>query len=125
MATYLAYYRVAPSFNEENQARARGGGSGIDPKFRQMVVDLPNRLPSSCRILGSYAPVGGGAVLSEPGAPAVMIIETSDPRDLTFISQYYTGYLIFQWTPATSVGGNRQERESWAATTAAPAAARP
>ncbi len=121
MAIYLGYYRPTPTFIEENQARARREGPGPDPTFRQKVQELPDKLPAGCRILGSYAPVGGGGpVLAEPGLPAVQIVETDDPTHLGFISQYYAGYLMFQWTPATSVGGTRQERDRWAETIAAP-----
>ena len=123
MAIYLGYYRPAPSFMEETQARARGEGAGAgpDPAFRRLVQELPERLPAGCRILGSYAPVGGGGpVLAEPGLPAVQILESDDPTHLGVISQYYAGYLMFQWTPATSVGGTRQVRDRWAETIAAP-----
>jgi hypothetical protein len=125
MAVYLGYYRTTSSFTEENQARARSQGPIIDSKFRQMVVDLPDKLPAGCRIIGSYAPMGGGgAVLGDPGLPSVQIVDTGNPADLNFISQYYSGYLMFQWTPAISVGSNRQEREAALAATAAPAGVR-
>jgi hypothetical protein len=126
MAIYLGYYRATPQFIEENQARLRReGGNAGPPACRRMVQELPDKLPAGCRIVGSYAPVGGGgAVLGPVGLPSVQIVETSDPTHLDFISQYYNGYLIFQWTPATSVGGNRQERAAWAAATAVPAGAR-
>ena len=126
MAVYLGYYRVVPGFMQENQERIRREGpTGPDPKFVQMVRELPDKLPAGCRILGSYAPLGGASGdVSEPGPPSVMIVETDEPRDLASITQYYSGYLAFQWAPATAVGATRQEREAWAATAATPAAAR-
>src|SRR4051794_35420934 len=101
MAVYLGYYRVVRQFQEQTQAQARDAGVEMDAKFRQMILALPDRLPAGCTIVGSYTPIGGGAVLHEPGPPAVMIVETESTRDLVFISQYYTGYLQFEWTPAT------------------------
>lgn len=118
MAVYLGYYRAVPRFAEEAQARAREG-AGPDPSFRRMVTELLDKLPASCHLLGSYTPLGGaGAVLSDPGPPSVMIVETDNPADLGFISQYYAGYLMFQWLPAVRVGATHQERADWAATIA-------
>ena len=51
-----------------------------------------------------------------------MIIETSDTAHLGFISNYYAGYLQFQWFPATSVGANKNQREEWRQAAAAPPA---
>jgi hypothetical protein len=113
MAVYLGYYRVVRTYQEQNQARAREQGLGIDAKFRQLILGLPERLPAGCRIIDSYTPIGGGSVIREPGPPSVMIVETESTSDLAFISQYYTGYLAFEWTPANRVGGTRQERETW------------
>ena len=42
-----------------------------------------------------------------------MIVETESTSALGFISQYYAGYLAFEWTPANRVGGTREERETW------------
>lgn len=120
MATYIGYLRFAPSFAEQNRARRLAGDAAPDRKFRQMVTDLPDKLPAGSRIIGAYTPLGGAAVANEPGLPGVMIVESGDSAHLTFITEYYTGYLIFQWAPCTSVGANRQEREAWAATATPP-----
>ena len=114
MAVYLGYYRPTPTFAAETQARGRER-AGPDPTFRKMVQELPEKLPAGCRLLGSYAPLGGGgAVLSEPGPPAVMILETDSVSDLGFITQYYEGYLLFHWLPAVRIGASRDERLAWA-----------
>ncbi|HLZ68976.1 MAG TPA: hypothetical protein VKV26_03615 [Dehalococcoidia bacterium] len=117
MSVYLGYYRVTPGFAEANAARARSGEASIDPKFRQMVIDLPGKLPANCRIIGSYAPMG-------TDLPAVMIAETNNTDDLFFISQYYNGYLQYQWVPARAVGTTAAERERYLASVAAPAGVR-
>jgi hypothetical protein len=114
MTVYLGYYRTVPWFAEEAQARARDE-AGPDARFRRLVLELPEKLPAGCLLLGSYAPLGGGgAVLADPGPPSVLIVETEDARDLGFITQYYAGYLLFHWVPAIRVGATRDEREAWA-----------
>ncbi|MBK7723714.1 MAG: hypothetical protein IPI33_00215 [Dehalococcoidia bacterium] len=118
MSIYLGYYRPTATYREANETRARQGDTTLDPKFAQIVVDLPLKLPAGCSILGSFAPAGG----SPDNPPNVMIIETSDTAHLGFISNYYAGYLQFQWFPATSVGANKNQREEWRQAAAAPPA---
>jgi hypothetical protein len=113
MAVYLGYYRVARSYQDQMQERAREQRPGLDEKFRELILGLPEKVPAGCRIDGSYPPMGAGAVLRDPGPPSVMIVETESTSDLAFISRYYTGYLAFEWTPANHVGGTREERETW------------
>lgn len=110
MATYIGYYRTTDAFAQEIQQNSREG-KPIDQKFMQMVVDLPAKLPASCSVIGSYAPAAGPVLGAQP--PSIQIVETSDTRDLQFISQYYGGYLMFHWVPATVVGANKQQREAW------------
>lgn len=110
MSTFIGYYRTNDAFAQEIQQRQREG-QPIDARFIQMVVDLPGKLPASCKIIGSYSPAAGPVLGPQP--PSIQIVETNDPRDLQFISQYYGGYLQFHWVPATVVGANRQEREAW------------
>lgn len=124
MTVYLGYYRPVPDFDQETQDRARRGESGFDPSFLRMVQELSEKLPAGCRILGSYVPMGGGAVLSEPGAPAVMLVESETADDLAVITRHYSGYLTFLWTPATVIGATRSERDAWAEAAAGPAGAR-
>lgn len=114
MALYLGYYRAVPHFLQETQERARGQSPAPDPKFQRLVIDLLEKLPAGCKIIGSYVPMAG-AVLADHGPPSIMLVETDNLADLSFISQYYTGYLLFHWVPGTRVGVTRQEREAWAA----------
>jgi hypothetical protein len=122
MATYIGYYRVTEGFAEENGKRARSGDKAIDQKFGQMIIELPGKLPNGINIIGSYAPMAGPVLGNQP--PSVMIVDAAETSDLTFISQYYSGYLQFQWMPASVVGASRAQRESWRAQTAEPAAVR-
>jgi hypothetical protein len=111
MPVFIGYYRPVPSFLEETQARSRAEGFSPDPKMQRLVRELPEKLPAGCRILAAFSPMAA-AVLAEPQPPGVLVVETDATRDLTFISQYYNGYLMFQWTPATNVGTTRAEREA-------------
>lgn len=114
MATYIGYYRTTDGFNLENQERSRAEGpTGPPAKFMQLVVDLPGRLPAGATIVGSWGPAVNGPVFAGGAPPNVMIVEADDPGSLGFISNYYAGYLIFQWMPATAVGGDPQRRAAW------------
>jgi hypothetical protein len=79
--------------------------------MQRLVRELPEQLPSSCRILAAFSPMAA-AVLAEPQPPGVLVVETDATADLAFIAQYYNGYLMFQWAPATNVGATRAEREA-------------
>jgi hypothetical protein len=126
MALYLGYYRAVPAYIEDVNAWERGGRSGANPTtaMTRKVERLVENLPVGCTIIGSYGPAAAGAVLGGQSMPGVQIVETTNPADLRAIALYYRGFLEFQWTPAISVGSNRQERASWAAGVAEPAAAR-
>ncbi len=119
MSIYLGFYRTTDGFRTESEVRARGGDTSIDPRFLQLVVDLPLRLPAGCSIVGSYGSLGA----SPQGLPNVMIVETDTLDHLTFITNYYTGFLNFQWTPASSVGSTKDQREQWRQSLQAPTAA--
>ena len=123
MSTYIGYYRATDGFAEENMERARREGSGLDDKFARMVVELPGKLPNGLSIIGSYSPMANGPVLGSQ-LPAVMIVDAETTSDLTFITNYYSGYLQFQWQPATVVGASRAQREAWQAKAAQPSRAR-
>lgn len=109
MATYIGYYRPNQRFVDERNAAAREVGAAMDPKFSQMVADLPLKLPSTAHIIGSFAPIGGAT----PASPAVFVVEASDVSGLQFISNYYQGYLEFDWHPGVSIGVDKNEREQW------------
>ncbi len=112
MATYLGFYRAVPTFLEETWARARTGDRAPDAAFRRLVTGLLEQLPRGCTLLGSYAAIGG-AGQGTTGPPSVLIIETSDTAALSFISQYYSGYLQIEWVPAQAVGMTGAERAAY------------
>lgn len=109
VATYIGYYRPNQRFVDVSNETARAGGTTPDPKFLQMVADLPIKLPDTTRILGSFAPIGGAT----PASPAVFVVEASEVSGLQFISNYYQGYLEFDWHPGVSIGADKNEREQW------------
>jgi hypothetical protein len=116
MSVYVGFYRIDPDYAREVSARSRAGEPAADPRLARLVVELIDRLPAGCKLLGAYNTMAGN-VLNDPGPPGILIVDTSNGDDLLFISQYYSGYLQFQWHPARSVGATREERE--AATAAA------
>ena len=122
MSVYLGFYRPDPEYMREWGARARAGEQPGDPRLTRLVIELPDKLPAGCRIIGAYNTMAGN-VLSDPGPPGVLIVDTSNGDDLLLISQHYSGYLQFQWHPARSVGASRQEREAAMAQAAAAAGA--
>jgi len=72
-----------------------------------------------------YDDAMAGAVFADQPPPGVTIVETDSVADLQFITQYYAGYLMYHWVPATRVGATAQERAAWASAIPAPAGARP
>lgn len=105
MATYIGFYGPHPAQLAETGERARSG-AGPNAAFQDMVQSLPGKLPAGTAIVGSYATMSNER-------PAVMIVETDDPAGLAFISNYYQGYLQFDWSPANVIGGNQAERDEW------------
>jgi hypothetical protein len=122
MAVYIGYYRPTAGFMEANFARARAEGFSPDPRMQQLVRELPERLPSSCRILAAFSPMAA-PVFGEVVPPGVLVVETETTADLSFITQHYSGYLMFQWVPATVIGATRAEREAATQGAVAPARA--
>lgn len=106
MAAYVGFYDISENWAAENAQNARAGNGGMDPRFAQLVTDLPNQLPEGCSVVSSYG-------TTSANRPNVMIVETANQADLNFISQYYNGYLAFDWVPATNVGQSQAEREAW------------
>ncbi len=105
MATYVGFYTIDPSYAALGAENARSGG-GPDIAFLDKVRALGSTLPEGTRIIGSYMTMS-----SEK--PNVLIVETDDPSALAAISQYYTGYLAYDWTPANVIGASEGEREQW------------
>jgi hypothetical protein len=114
VAVFIGYYRMHPDAAAEVAARERAGQPGLNPRLRELVLELPEKLTSTCRIVAAYSPMAG-AVLSDTPPPGVTIVETDNPADLQFISAYYAGFAIYHWVPATRVGTDRHERAAWAA----------
>ncbi len=106
MATYLGFYTIDAGFQAESNDTARSGNTGVDPTFLDKVQGLTGALPEGTSIVGSY-----GTLSTD--RPNVMIVDASDPSGLTFLNSYYAGYLEFDWTPATVVGGSQGERDAW------------
>jgi hypothetical protein len=105
MATYIGYYRAHPDYARENGQRARDAGRAVpDDTFREKVATLRDKLPPSIKLLGSYAPIQSGTPDPDPRHPAVWICECDDPAELTFVNNYYAGYLQFEWVPVTALG---------------------
>ena len=100
MATYIGYYRPNADYVREQGEKARNGSGGVNPAFRQKVIDLRTKLPAGIKLIGSYSPLGGAS----SARPAVWIAETDDPAELTFINNWYEGFLDFEWVPATAIG---------------------
>ena len=102
MAVYMGYYHPNEEFARENGARSREAGSpSVNDTMRQKVIDLRDNLPASLNFIGSFAPFGGAAV---PHRPGVWICETDDLEDLQFVTNWYMGFLEFEWVPARAVG---------------------
>mgnify|MGYP006919314256 FL=1 len=108
MTSYVGFYDINQDWAASNAQQARAGEGGMDPRFAQLVTDLPNQLPEGCSVVSSYG-------TSSANRPNVMIVETDNQSDLTFITNYYGGYLTFDWVPATNVGQSQAEREAWRA----------
>ncbi len=115
MATFIGYYSPDEAWLAETNAKARTDGpTGFDPTFLERVAALPDQLPSGCKIVGAYASRGLSSA-----TPSIMVVETDNDDDLTFIGNYYQGFLQFLWVPAIAIGGTRAARDEWIAATQA------
>jgi hypothetical protein len=121
MPLYLGLTRTDPGYAAETAERARREGPATDAKLARMVSELPEKLPETCRYVSAYSATS----VHIDGAPlvSIIVVEAADTSDLNFISQYYAGYLQFQWAPTTSIGATREEREASQAQAAEQAAA--
>ena len=106
MATYIGFYQANEEFFRANAERARAG-EPPDLTLRDKVVELRDKLPASLTLIGSWGVSKVGAVNRE--RPNVWICETDNAADLQFVSNYYQGFLEFEWVPATSVGVSASE----------------
>lgn len=109
MSIYIGYFRPTQSHRKNSEARAIAGESAWDPKFVQMVVDLPLKLPQGCQMLGTYSPAGNATETH----PSICLVEAADVTQLQFISTYYAGWLDFEWAPTTGLGTTKNQREEW------------
>ncbi len=105
MATYIGFYTADSAFAAQGAERARSD-DGPNTAFQDQVQALPGVLPHGTTVIGSYTTMSSER-------PNVMIVDTDDPSGLAFIGTYYTGYLQFDWTPATVIGGSQSERDDW------------
>ena len=105
MATYIGFYTIDPNYTRSLGEKARRGDNGPDVSFQERVTELRDKLPGSLTLIGSYS-------TSASNQPNVWICETDDPRDLQFVSNYYTGYLVFDWVPATPLGATAEDTKA-------------
>jgi len=94
--TYVGFYRPTPGASSAINESFRTTGATI-PEFQQKFFAFPANLPSTCKLVGSWAVTGGEA-------PGVMVVEAESFADVQHINQYYNGWLMFDWHP-TATGG--------------------
>jgi hypothetical protein len=68
----------------------------MHPDMAKKVNGFPASLPSTCKLIGSWAVSGGEA-------PGVMVAEVESFADLQHVNVYYAGWLLFDWHPVQSV----------------------
>ena len=102
MAMYIGFYDINPDFQRQTGERARGGDNTPDAAFQRKVVELRDKLPASLKLLGSYG-------TQSTDRPNIWLCETDNQADLQFVTNYYTGYLVFDWVPANVVGTTASE----------------
>lgn len=93
--TYVGFWRAAAGAEEFSLASVRETGA-IPQALRDKVNSFAKGLPTTCKLIGSWA-VSGGTV------PSVIIVETESYADLVHISQHYQGWIIFDWHPSNAV----------------------
>lgn len=109
MATYIGYYHTHPDFARQQGEKARGGESAADPAFQQKVIELRDNLPGSLKLIGSFGSMSSQTPEANRERPNLWICETDDTADLQFISNYYAGYLVFEWVPGFVIGATASE----------------
>jgi hypothetical protein len=95
--TFVGYYDFWPGTPlPADIEHSRSTGAAPSPAFRQKVQEMPTKLPSTCKLIGSWA-AGGRAA-------GVMVVEAESWDDLEAINVHYRGYLLIDWHP-TRTGG--------------------
>ena len=105
MTLYVGFYVIDPEFQRESGARARSGDNSLDARFGRKLVELRDRLPASLKLIGSYT-------TQSAERPNIWLCETDNQADLQFVSNYYEGYLRFDWVPANVIGATTAETEA-------------
>ncbi len=96
--TFVGFYRqLGPTEANINALRQAASPFEALPDFATKVREFPSKLPSTCKLIGSWAVTGGQA-------PNVIVVEVESYGDLQFINNYYLGWLDFEWHP-TATGG--------------------
>ena len=99
--TFVGFFRlVEPTEADINTQRQAGSPLEAYPEFFAKVREFPSKLPSTCKLIGSWAVTGGQA-------PNVIVVEVESYDDLQFINNYYLGWLDFEWHPTTTGGVQR------------------
>ena len=96
--TFVGYYRPT-SFTDADVKTFRETGT-FPPEFMAKVRAFPSQLPSTCKLIGSWAVMGGQA-------PGVTVVEAESYDDLQFIDTYYAGWLEYDWHPTRTGGPDR------------------
>ena len=105
MNTYLGYYRINPNWATSTSEGPQGHLESAD---RTPGEGARTSGEASTRLhhRGVLRSRAVGAVLSDPGPPSVLIVETSDDAHLSFINSYYSGWPEFLWVTAAKIGGH-------------------
>ena len=107
---WIGFYRANENWIREVEATMRRTGktrqevlaeTGILSKVRA----FPQSLPQSCRLVGAYNPTRSISHGDPAWAqfPAVVILETDDPADVTHYINYYDGILTVAFHPYIEV----------------------
>ncbi len=91
MTTTYIGYQSAPA-DTPIWASLRDTGK-LPAALAQKVNGFPASLPSTCKLIGSWAVPGN--------APNVVVVEAESMADLQHIDSYYAGWVIFDWHPCT------------------------
>ena len=95
--TFVGYYRPARTDADVKTWRETGT---FPPEFMAKVRAFPSQLPSTCKLIGSWAVTGGQT-------PGVTVVEAESFDDLQFINTYYAGWLEYDWHPTRTGGPDR------------------
>ncbi len=101
MAIYVGFYRVDEDYQREVGEKLRSGKLELKPgelaePVRTKARELPQKLPTGCRVVGSWVPVESPGRTENPG---VIVVETDDIMHLIWFNSYYAGLVHFSWHP--------------------------